>query len=93
MFRFVCAITVNSVVVVVYIWVMCLLALFKVIVLGWLFWLFSGGVADSLCLWFDLVGFGVCGVFLRWLVCDCFGKVRFGVVCEMYSLLVCMCCL
>lgn len=26
-------------------------------------------------IWLDL---GVCGVFLRWLACDCFGKVRFG---------------
>lgn len=25
-------------------------------------------------IWLDL---GVCGVFLRWLICGCFGKVRF----------------
>lgn len=57
---------------------MCLLVLFKIIVLGCLFWLFSG-VADLLCLWFGLGWVWVFVVFfLMWLVCNCFGEVRFA---------------
>lgn len=55
---------------------MCLLVLFKIIVLGCLFCLFSGVAADLLCSWFGF-GFRCLWCFLMWLACNCFGKIRF----------------